>query len=78
MKHWKGCARKWPCPNFKVLFYLFPGGTEEIYENLSQASRSPGRDLNPRPLEYENYELKRRRRVPIEGITLALARRDDI
>jgi hypothetical protein len=49
-----------------------------LYENLSQASRSPGRDLNPRPLEYENYELKRSRRVPIEGINLALARRDEI
>jgi hypothetical protein len=31
----------------------YPGGTEENNENLSQDSRSPGRDLNPGPHEYE-------------------------
>jgi len=30
-----------------------PGGTEENHKNLSEDSRSPGRDLNSGPPEYE-------------------------
>jgi hypothetical protein len=30
-----------------------PGGTEENHENLSQDSRSPGRDLNQEHPEYK-------------------------
>jgi hypothetical protein len=30
-----------------------PTGAEENHENLSHDSRSPGRDLNPVPPEYE-------------------------
>jgi hypothetical protein len=29
------------------------GGKEENHENLCQGSRSPSRDLNPEPQEYE-------------------------
>jgi hypothetical protein len=38
---------------FKVLSPYLLGGTEKNHENLSQDSRSPGRDLNPRRPEYE-------------------------
>jgi hypothetical protein len=36
--------------------------TEENNETLSQDSRSPGRDLNPRPPEYELRVLITRQR----------------
>jgi hypothetical protein len=32
MINWKGCGRKGPWPNFKVLFQHLPAGTEENYE----------------------------------------------
>jgi hypothetical protein len=51
--NWKGRGNKWSWPNFKVLFQRLPGGTEESQENLSQDRRYPGRDLNPRPPEYD-------------------------
>jgi hypothetical protein len=38
---------------FKVLSRLFAGGTEETTKSVSQDIRSPGRDLNPEPPEYE-------------------------
>jgi hypothetical protein len=34
MMNWKGFGRKWSWPNFKVLSWNLPGGTEEKYENL--------------------------------------------
>jgi hypothetical protein len=34
MMNWKEFERKWPWPNFKVLFWHFPGGTEENHKNL--------------------------------------------
>jgi hypothetical protein len=40
-------------PNFEALSRHSPGGTEEIHEMLRQGSRSPGKDLNPGPPEYE-------------------------
>jgi hypothetical protein len=38
--------------SFKTLSQHLPGGTEEIHES-PQDSRSPGRDLNLEPPEYE-------------------------
>jgi hypothetical protein len=51
MTNWKA-FEKWWWPNFKVLFWNLPGGTQENSKNLSQDSRSPGQDLNPGPPEY--------------------------
>jgi hypothetical protein len=48
-------------PNFKVLSRHLPGETEENH-NLSQGSRSPGRDLNQGPLQYEAGVLNTRPR----------------
>jgi hypothetical protein len=39
--------------HFKVLSQRLRGGTEKNTKTLSQDIRSPGRDLNPRPPEYE-------------------------
>jgi hypothetical protein len=50
---WKVCGRKRSCPDLKVLSRQSLGGTEEIRENLTYDSRSPGRNLNPGPPEYE-------------------------
>jgi hypothetical protein len=47
-----------------ILSYYLPGGTEKNYENLRQDSRSPGRDLNPWPSEYEAGLLTTRPRLP--------------
>jgi hypothetical protein len=43
---------------FKVLSRHLPGGTEENHGNLSQDSRSPGRDLNSEPSEYEACKVQ--------------------
>jgi hypothetical protein len=47
MENWKRFPRKRSWPNFKVLSRNSPGGTEKIFENLSQDSQSRGWDLNP-------------------------------
>jgi hypothetical protein len=52
----KGCGRKRSWPNFKILSWQMPEMTERNHEklkSLSQNSRSPGRDLNAGPSEYE-------------------------
>jgi hypothetical protein len=36
-----------------ILSYYLPGATEENHKNLSQDSRSPGQDLNPRSPKYK-------------------------
>jgi hypothetical protein len=46
-----GRKRSWP--NFEVLSLYSPEWTDKYYENLSQDSRSPGRDLNRKFLEYK-------------------------
>jgi hypothetical protein len=51
--NWKGFVRKRSWPNCEVLSRHLPGRTEGNHENLSQDSRSPGRDLNPGCPEYE-------------------------
>jgi hypothetical protein len=45
---------------FKVLSRNLPEGTEKNHENLSQDRRSPSRDLNPGPAEYETGVLTTR------------------
>jgi hypothetical protein len=40
-------------PNFKVLSWHSPRGTEENHENLNRDSQSQSRDLNSGPPEYE-------------------------
>jgi hypothetical protein len=52
---WKGLRRKRSWPSYKILSRNWPGGTEE---NLNQDSRSPGRDLNLGPPEYESRKGK--------------------
>jgi hypothetical protein len=45
-----GRKRSWSI--FKVLYQHSCGGTEENHK-ICRDSRSPGRDMNPRPSEYE-------------------------
>jgi hypothetical protein len=59
---WKGFGRKRTWRHLKVLFQNSPVGTEKTHENLNQYSRSPGRDLNPGPSEYEAGVLTTRPR----------------
>jgi hypothetical protein len=37
MMNWKGFGRKWSRPNFKVLSWHSPGGTEENHEEPQSA-----------------------------------------
>jgi hypothetical protein len=53
MMNWKGCVRKRSWPKFKAQSQHMSAGTEENHKILSQNSRSPSRDLNPVPPEYE-------------------------
>jgi hypothetical protein len=62
MTNWKGCRSKQSLPNFKVLSQNVPRGTEENHET-PQDSRSPFRDLNPIPPEYEAGLLSTRHDV---------------
>jgi hypothetical protein len=55
--------RSWP--NFKVLSRYLPGGLRKTTKNLTQDSRSPGRDLNPRPPEFEARLLTTRPRYSV-------------
>jgi hypothetical protein len=61
MMSWKGCGRKRSWSNFKVPFYLLPGGTENNHER-PLASRSLGLDLNPGRSGYERGVLTTRLR----------------
>jgi hypothetical protein len=53
MLNWKEVIRKRSWPNFKILSWQSPGGLRKNTENVSQDSRSAGRDLNQGPPEYE-------------------------
>jgi hypothetical protein len=46
-----------------------PGVTENNHENLDQDSRSPGRDLDPEPPEYEAGTLTDRPRCSVKTNT---------
>jgi hypothetical protein len=52
MINWKGFGRKRLWSNFKILFRNFPEELR-ISTKTFQDSRSPNRDLNPGPPEYE-------------------------
>jgi hypothetical protein len=51
--NWKEFGRNWSRPDFKELFWPLSGGTDETMKHISQVIRSPVRDLNPLPPEYE-------------------------
>jgi hypothetical protein len=51
--NWKRCGRKRSWPNFKVLYQHLSLVTEESTKDFSQYSRSPARDSNLGPPEYE-------------------------
>jgi hypothetical protein len=50
--NWKGFGKSRRSLIYCTFFWNLPGGTEANHEK-SQSSRSPGRDLNRRPDEYE-------------------------
>jgi hypothetical protein len=58
--NWKASGRKplWPGIRLK--------GLRETTKNLSQDRRSPGRDLNPEPPEYEAEVLTTRSRRSVK------------
>jgi hypothetical protein len=68
MINWKGFGRTWSWPNFKLLSWHFPEGTEknQATKDVSQDSRSPERDLNPKLPEYEEEVLSIRPRRSVE------------
>jgi hypothetical protein len=47
MMNWKGLGRKWWWPNFKVLSWHSPGGTEKITKTLNQGTRLTGPRFKP-------------------------------
>jgi hypothetical protein len=51
--NYKKYRRRWSWPNSKVLSWHMPGGTEENHNILSQNNRSPGKNVNLGPPEYE-------------------------
>jgi hypothetical protein len=51
--NWKRCGRKRLWPNKINYPVVFPDGLRKTTKNLSQDRRSPGRDLNLGPPEYE-------------------------
>ena len=68
----KGCKKKWSWPNFKVLSWNLPRGTEVNHENLSLDSWSFGRVSNQAPSEYKSdanslWHVARSCRSPAEG-----------
>jgi hypothetical protein len=64
MMNFKGFVRKRSWPNFEVLSWYLPGGTEE---NRSQDGQSSGRDLNPKPPEFEAEVSITRTRRSVHG-----------
>jgi hypothetical protein len=51
--NWKGCGRKRSWPYSRCYPGIYLEGLLKTTKNHGQDSRSPGRDLNPGPLEYE-------------------------
>jgi hypothetical protein len=51
--NWKGFAIKWSWPIFKVLSWHSLEGLRETTKTLSEASWSPGQNLNLGPSKYE-------------------------
>jgi hypothetical protein len=61
--------RSWP--NLRYYPGIRLGGLRKTTKNLSQGSRSPGRDLNPGPPEYEAGVLTTRPRRSVNLIIMA-------
>jgi hypothetical protein len=57
---------------------FFPGigGTEKNNKNLSQGSRSPGRDFNQEPPEYKTGVLTTRPRCSVNSQLCIILKRD--
>jgi hypothetical protein len=53
MMTWKGCGRVRSWYNIRYCPGICLEGLTEATNNLNQISRSPGRDFNPEPPEYE-------------------------
>jgi hypothetical protein len=62
MKNWKGCGRKRLWPNLRYYPGICLDGLSNTTKILSQDSRSPDRDLNPKPPECEAGVLTAQRR----------------
>jgi hypothetical protein len=65
----KGCGRKRSWPNLRYCSGICLEGLRKTTKIISQASRSPGRDLNPGSPVYEAGELTARPRrfgLPVE------------
>jgi hypothetical protein len=67
----KRCGRKRSWPNFKVLSWNLPGGTEEIHKTC-QDCRSPSRDLKTGPPECEAGVLITRPQYTVRVIIQSL------
>jgi hypothetical protein len=69
MMDWKGSGRKRTRHNLKYYPGIHLEGLRKTTEILTHDSRSPGRDLNPEPPEYEAGLLttRPRRSVPLHG-----------
>jgi hypothetical protein len=63
--NWKRRGRKRSWPNLRYCHGIYLEGLRKTTKNLSWDSRSPGRDLNPGPLEYEAGVLTTRLRRDI-------------
>jgi hypothetical protein len=55
--NWKGCGKKRSWPNLRYYPSICLEGLRKTTKNLSQDTRSPVRDLNPGPPEYEEGVL---------------------
>jgi hypothetical protein len=69
----KGFGRRWSCPYFKEIarkFAICLEGLKKTMKNLSLNSRSPGRDLNTGPPEYEIWVLTTRPRCSLDFISM--------
>jgi hypothetical protein len=77
MTNWKGFGRKRLWPNFKILSWHSPGGTEKNHENLSHDSQYPGRDLNPEPPGYKTGVLTTRLWHSVLRIVFAVCINED-
>jgi hypothetical protein len=59
------CGRRLSLPNLRQYSGIFVEGLRKTTKNFSHDSRSPGRDLNPGPLEYKAEVLTTRPRRSI-------------
>jgi hypothetical protein len=55
--NWKGYGRKRSCPNLSYYPGICLEGLGKITKKINQVNRSQGRDIKPRPPEYEAQML---------------------